>query len=255
MKKTDETYPVNNSQIRFLDSGESALDIEFGNSIDPDIHTKVMDLFSSLSGKKIKGISGLIPTFRSLLVMYDPLIIPKSKLIVQCEKVIRKKTSSRESSSRVFHIPVCYEGDYAPDIENVCKANGLSSDEVIEIHTSKEYLIYMLGFLPGFAYLGGLDKRICTPRLSSPRPRIPAGAVGIGGDQTGIYPVPSPGGWQLIGKTPVRLYDPDKVPPIIYKAGDYIKFEKISASKFEEISERISNSEYSIEITDRRPEK
>ena len=128
-------------------------------------------------------------------------------------------------------------------MEDVCSLTGLSSDEVIKIHTSTDYLIYMLGFLPGFPYLGGMDKSIECPRLDTPRTLIPEGAVGIGGKQTGIYPLASPGGWRLIGRTPVKVYDPSRSEPILYKAGDYIRFRPITAAEFEAFDGKIEIKE------------
>ena len=144
----------------------------------------------------------------------------------------------------MFEIPVCYGGEYGPDIQNIADHAGLSVEEVIQIHTSRDYLIYMLGFLPGFTYLGGLDERIHTPRLANPRIRIPAGSVGIGGSQTGIYPMDSPGGWQLMGMTPVKTYDPDREVPILVEAGDYIRFVAIDEDEFHRIKELVDKNEY-----------
>lgn len=159
----------------------------------------------------------MIPAFTSLLINYDPRVVNYKTLTKRLQKLLKLDVNEETSTSRVFEIPVCYGGEYGPDIENIAKNAGLTEEEVIKIHSSKDYLIYMLGFLPGFSYLGGLDERIHTPRLANPRIRIPAGSVGIGGSQTGIYPLDSPGGWQLLGLTPVKTYDPERENPILLK--------------------------------------
>jgi KipI family sensor histidine kinase inhibitor len=148
----------------------------------------------------------------------------------------------------VTEIPVCYGGEYGPDLERIAAHAGLSTSEVIRIHSGRDYLIYMMGFLPGFCYLGGLDERIHTPRLSSPRLRIPAGSVGIGGSQTGIYPMDSPGGWQLMGMTPVKTYDPARETPILVEAGDYIRFVPVSEAEYFDIKAAVDAGTYQVRV-------
>ncbi len=164
-------------------------------------------------------------------------------LTKRLQKLLKLDVNEETSTSRVFEIPVCYGEEYGPDIENIAKNAGLTEEEVIKIHSSKDYLIYMLGFLPGFSYLGGLDERIHTPRLANPRIRIPAGSVGIGGSQTGIYPLDSPGGWQLLGLTPVKTYDPGR------EIQFFLKLEIISVlylfqKKSIKIKEQVENGTY-----------
>ena len=161
---------------------------------------------------------------------------------------VKLEVSKKVSSSRIFEIPVCYGGEYGPDLENIAKHANLTPQEVIDIHSSSDYLIYMLGFLPGFSYLGGLDERIHTPRLANPRIKIPAGSVGIGGSQTGIYPLDSPGGWQLLGLTPVKTYDPNREVPILFEAGDYIRFVPVSESDFTAIKDEVEKGTYTCTI-------
>ena len=160
------------------------------------------------------------------------------------QALVRVDARAGETRKRIFEIPVCYGGEYGPDIQNIAEHAGLSQEEVIQIHSSRDYLIYMLGFLPGFTYLGGLDERLHTPRLANPRIRIPAGSVGIGGSQTGIYPLDSPGGWQLMGMTPGKTYDPARETPILVEAGDYIRFVPVEEEEYLQIKEAVSRGEY-----------
>ena len=162
--------------------------------------------------------------------------------------LLRIEIKAGEERKKVFEIPVCYGGEFGPDIATIAEHAGLSEQEVIELHSSRDYLIYMLGFLPGFCYLGGLDERIFTPRLASPRLKIDAGSVGIGGSQTGIYPLDSPGGWQLMGKTPVKTYDPDREVPILFEAGNYIRFVPVSEEEFYRIKELVDKNEYQVVV-------
>jgi KipI family sensor histidine kinase inhibitor len=196
----------------------------------------------------IEGIVDVIPTYCSLLVNYDPLVIGYKDLKKRLEGLVKVDVKSGEGKKTIVEIPVCYGGEYGPDIANIAEHAGLTEEEVIKIHSSKDYLIYMLGFLPGFTYLGGLDERIHTPRLASPRIKIRAGSVGIGGSQTGIYPLDSPGGWQLMGMTPVKTYDPDREVPILVEAGQYIRFIPIDEAEYLRIKELVDRGEYQCVI-------
>ena len=201
--------------IRILTAGDSALLIEFGKEINPETNRKITAIVQLMREQHIEGIVDVIPAFCSLLINYDPRVLSYEELKERMENLLKMETKTETTRKRIFEIPVCYGGEYGPDIDNIAEHAGLSVNEVIKIHSSKDYLIYMLGFLPGFTYLGGLDERIHTPRLASPRLTIRAGSVGIGGSQTGIYPLDSPGGWQLMGLTPVRTYDPERQTPIL----------------------------------------
>ena len=230
--------------IRILTAGDSALLIEFGKDISPETNRKITALVQLMREQHIEGIVDVIPAFCSLLINYDPRVLSYEELKERMEHLLKMETKTEATRKRIFEIPVCYGGEYGPDIENIAEHAGLSIEEVIKIHSSKDYLIYMLGFLPGFTYLGGLDERIHTPRLASPRLKIRAGSVGIGGSQTGIYPLDSPGGWQLMGMTPVRTYDPERQTPILVEAGDYIRFIPIDKEEFLRIQELVEKGEY-----------
>ena len=234
--------------IRILTAGDSALLIEFGKEINPEINRKITALVQLMREQHIEGIVDVIPAFCSLLINYDPRVLSYEELKERMEHLLKMETKTEATRKRIFEIPVCYGGEYGPDIENIAEHAGLSVEEVIKIHSSKDYLIYMLGFLPGFTYLGGLDERIHTQRLASPRLKIRAGSVGIGGSQTGIYPLDSPGGWQLMGLTPVRTYDPERQTPILVEAGDYIRFIPIDEEECLRIQKLVEKGEYQCVI-------
>lgn len=233
---------------KFLSSGDSAITVEFGNEISAEINACVHALDKALHKKNILGIVETVPTFRSLLIIYDPCITGGEKLKAKITKLCGDLEASSEGKKRIIEIPVLYGGEYGEDLKDVAEINKLTEDEVIKIHSGTDYLIYMLGFLPGFAYLGGLDPRLHTPRLDSPRTCIPAGSVGIGGAQTGVYPLASPGGWQLLGRTPVSVFDRQRQEPILYRAGDLVHFVPISPAEYEEIARAVAAGTYTVQV-------
>ena len=231
---------------KILTAGDSSILIEFGKEISPEINHKISATVQLVRDQHIEGILDMIPSFCALLINYDPRIISYEKLSRRLEQLLKIDVAAGTRKKKIFEIPVCYGGDFGPDIQNIADHAGISVEEVISRHSSRDYLIYMLGFLPGFCYLGGLDEKIHTPRLSNPRIRIPAGSVGIGGSQTGIYPLDSPGGWQLMGMTPVKTYDPSRDPAILVEAGDYIRFIPIDEGEFRRIKELVDKDEYQV---------
>ena len=230
--------------IRILTAGDSSILIEFGKEISPEINRKISATVQMMKEQLIEGVVDVIPAFCSLLINYDPRVISYGEISERMQALLKLEIRAGEQKKRIFEIPVCYGGEYGPDIANIAEHAGLSEEEVIKLHSSRDYLIYMLGFLPGFCYLGGLDERLHTPRLANPRIKINAGSVGIGGSQTGIYPLDSPGGWQLMGMTPVKTYDPEREVPILVEAGDYIRFVPVDEKEYKRIKEAVDRREY-----------
>lgn len=235
-------------KIRILTAGDSSLLVEFGKKISPEINRKITAAVQMMKEQHIEGVVDVIPAFCSLLINYDPRVVTYGEIKERIQKIVRLEVKTGEVRKRIFEIPVCYGGEYGPDLGNIAEHAGLSEEEVIEIHSSRDYLIYMLGFLPGFTYLGGLDERIHTPRLANPRIKINAGSVGIGGSQTGIYPLDSPGGWQLMGMTPVKTYDPGRENSILVEAGDYIRFVPVDEQEYKRIKEQVDSGTYACVV-------
>lgn len=236
------------TQTKYLVAGDSALVMEFGNSISAEINNRIRSVCIAIENSKIDGITEIVPTYRSLMIHYNPMVIGYDALIERLETLEGQLENIDLPLPVIYEIPTLYGGEYGPDIENVARHNNLTLEEVIKIHTSRDYLIYMLGFTPGFPYLGGMDERIATPRLSTPRTKINGGTVGIATSQTGIYPIDSPGGWQLIGRTPLRLYDPYRENPILLKAGNYVRFVSIDRKEYEKIEQEVGRGVYRYQI-------
>ena len=229
-------------------AGDSAIYLEFAKPISPQTSGMIRVAAQTLSDDPIPGVTELVPTFCSLMVTYDPCTIGYDELRQRVRGKLRNLAAAESGVKRIVVIPVCYGGEFGPDLHTVSEHAGMSEQDVIALHSAHDYLIDMLGFLPGFAYLGGLDPRLHTPRLAEPRTEIPAGSVGIGGAQTGIYPLASPGGWQIIGRSPARPYDPDREQPILYRAGEYLRFQPITRAQYDAIEAQIAAGGYQYDI-------
>ncbi|MHC1704809.1 MAG: 5-oxoprolinase subunit PxpB [Tenuifilaceae bacterium] len=233
--------------FRYIPSGDSAFIIKAGNEISIDINRTIRKLLIRIEQEKMEGIIDFIPSYNELMVCYNPTIIGYRKLLDTLRSIDKEIESIELPESSIIHVPVFYGGDFGPDLHEVADFNSISEDEVIRIHTLTKYLVYMLGFTPGFCYLGGMDERIATPRKQSPRIKIPAGAVGIADKQTGIYPIESPGGWQIIGQTPLKLFDPNRKPEFLIQSGDYIQFKSVSINEFNNITSKVTEGTYIVE--------
>ena len=216
--------------------GDCAISIDFGQVIDPKINRHIRQTIERIQELNLEGIIELVPTYCALLLQYDAMLYSYSDICNLMEPLLEPSaTDDANERVTVIEIPTVYGGEFGPDLGFVASHNNLTEEEVVAIHSGTDYLVYMLGFIPGFTYLGGMDPRIATPRLSSPRTLIPAGSVGIAGEQTGTYPSDSPGGWQIIGRTPVTMYDMSKEQAALLSAGDYVRYVPIAEVEYNRI--------------------
>ena len=209
-------------KIRIM--GDRAVLVGLGEGIHPKTNQKVRALYTGLATHDIKGIKDLVPSYRSVMVVYDPLVISLNSLESQLNQIWSNLDDTRQPERSIVEIPVVYGDQYGPDLEWIADYHKISPQEIIRLHTQPVYQVYMIGFMPGYPYMGEVPDEIVTPRRKTPRTHVPAGSVGIAQKQTGIYPVASPGGWQIIGRTPLRLFDPEGQPPCFIEMGDQIKF-------------------------------
>jgi KipI family sensor histidine kinase inhibitor len=214
--------------------GDRGLLLELGDEIGSEVNEKVRRMTLAIRVEAIEGIVETVPTFRSLLIFYNPLILSIDDLKKRLEKIEKGLQHTPFPEPKLTQIPALYGGFYGPDLEEVAKYHQISPEEVIQLHCSKPYFIYMIGFMPGFPYMGELPEALITPRLKTPRLSVPAGSVAIAQRQTGIYPMESPGGWQIIGRTPVKLFNPDREPPALLQMGDLVQFFPITEKEFKE---------------------
>lgn len=236
--------------MKIQPSGDRGILITLGEGIDPETNRKVTALAAAISNEQIMGVEDLIPSYNQLSIQYNPLISDYDSICRIAKLLEDSLGEMTKAKQEILHIPVLYGGETGKDLAFVASYSNLPEEEVINIHTSTAYLIYMLGFTPGFPYLGGLSEKIRTPRLSEPRQKIKAGSVGIADSQTGIYPIDSPGGWRIIGHTPVVLFDWNKTPPALFKTGQYIRFYSVTEEEYEAIKQDIKTGRFTIRTED-----
>ena len=217
---------------QFQPASDQSLLITFGTEISLDAHQRVMKLLRLLQSEPVASVRNLHPAYCSLLVKFDGLRVSHDEVEAILREYLARLEEVKLPDPRQVEIPVCYGGEYGPDLADVCALHGISPAQAVELHSSATYLVYFLGFMPGFAYLGELPKELVTPRLATPRRRVPAGSVGIAGNQTGVYPFATPGGWRLIGRTPVAMFRADREELSLLSIGDRVRFAPISAGRF-----------------------
>ena len=218
---------------RIIAAGDSALFVEFEERIDVEVNARTIALAEAVQSAEISGVWDVVPTYRSVAIYFDPLRVDYEALISRVEREVARPRTPAPEASALISIPVCYGGELGPDLPSVAAFAHVSEDEVIRLHTSATYRVFMLGFVAGFAYMGIVDRRIAVPRHATPRVRVPLGSVGIADVQTGIYPAETPGGWQLIGRTPVKPFDPARAEPFLMKAGDAVRFVAIAREEYD----------------------
>jgi len=228
---------------RIYPLGDGALSIDWGNRIDEATNRQVLTLWDRLRRARLPGVSEFVPAYSSLTLLFDadelrrrfPTQSPYTKMREMVEHALADPLESSTVLGRQIQIPVCYDPAMAPDLPMLAARSGLTPSDIIQLHTATEYRVFMLGFLPGFPYMGTVNEQIATPRLAQPRQRVPAGSVGIAGIQTGIYPLESPGGWNLMGRTPLRMFDAQRTEPTLLQPGDRVRFYAVSLAQFYQI--------------------
>ncbi|MBB4120905.1 5-oxoprolinase subunit PxpB [Martelella radicis] len=233
--------------MRIKPAGDQAVTIEFGDTIDEAVSARVIALERSLKDDPVAGIAETVPTYRSLLVFYDPAILNGRDLKAILGERAETAPATDDARARHFAVPVCYQGADALDLADVAAERNIDPEEVIALHTSATYRVYMIGFAPGFAYLGGLPSALHTPRLAEPRQKVPAGAVGIGGAQAAINSLAGPSGWRYIGRTPLRLFDPARADPAFFQAGDILRFFAVSPDEMTALERRAAAGDVIVE--------
>lgn len=228
---------------RLLDAGDAAVTIEFGDHIGGELVARVVALERALDAARARGelpgVVETVPTFRSLTVLYDPLQTQRALLDPALRSLLQQSDRAEPAPSRRWRLPVCYGEGFGADLAEVASATGLAPDEVVRLHSATEFSVYMLGFMPGFAFMGDLPPVLAVPRRREPRLRVPAGSVAITGGLSAVYPWESPGGWSLLGRCPVPLFDAAAATPALLAPGDRVRFEPVSAARFAELQEQV----------------
>ena len=217
--------------VRIAPSGDAALRIEFEERLDPDINGAVIALAEGIRQRCGAAIRDAVIGYSTVTVYFDPLVVDASWLEQEVRALAASVRWGKDEGGRLIEVPVCYGGEFGPDLDDVAAFAACSHDEVVELHARGEYRVYMVGFVPGFAYLGIVDARIAAPRRAAPRSAVPPGSVAIAGPQTGVYPSSTPGGWNIIGRTPLRPYDPARSDPFLFRAGDRVRFAPVPAER------------------------
>ncbi|SFE90570.1 5-oxoprolinase subunit PxpB [Alteribacillus iranensis] len=216
--------------------GDSAIRMVLAKTISPEVNEHIRKVMWSAKNYKGNGIIEWVPTYTGVTVHYDPASVSWSTLKSTIKQVMETAYKLTLPAAQIYDIPVCYGGEFGSDLKKIAHQKGMKEEEVIALHSNRKYLIFMLGFTPGFPYLGGMDEKLATPRLDTPRTFVEKGSVGIAGIQTGVYPVASPGGWNIIGRTPIPLFNPQRENPVLLEAGAFLRFYPITRQEYEEIS-------------------
>jgi inhibitor of KinA len=236
--------------VRIRPQGEGGIVVELGDAIDPAVNARVHALARAVNARLSAEVLEVVPGYASLLVLHDPLVSPRARLARRLQALARELGDVPAGAPRrVVRVPVCYGAELGPDLEDVARHAGLPAAEIVALHAAPVYRVYLLGFTPGFPYLGGMSPRLACPRLAAPRVRIPPGSVAIGGEQTGIYPVESPGGWRIIGRTPLRLFDPTPGAPrpFLLSAGDGLRFVPVGREEFDALARAVAEGRHAPE--------
>ena len=231
--------------VRFLVAGDTAVIVEFGDRVDRSLSTRVLRLAADVTEANIPGVQEAVPTYRSLMILHDPLAIDTASLVEKLQRLLDARSQDAAPAKR-WRIPACYAPDYAPDLAEVAQRTGLAQTEVVRLHTETVFYVYMLGFVPGFPYMGDLPAALELPRRVDPRVRVPAGSIAIAARQTAVYPLESPGGWHLIGATPLRLFDVRAARPALLSPGDEVRFDPIGTAEFQEIRAAVEADAYAV---------